>query len=379
MLSLHTIKFDQKFKKRQSDGMMNLAIEEHSHNSSRLEQMQVVFTWLRFGLNFHIHKRGIIPSSFEVFYSETEKWEELKQVLEGTYEWKPDDRIEITEANNLRVDECHYLLHINEGITIYKKDINRSVSIFFDSRSDQEIVKTLKKKLVAIRKKTSRFRIGYLMQIGMSLDVKFQEFKPYDEDLTRFMGDKMMSFRDAMLSNLKQDDKSGLYLLHGKPGTGKTSFIKSILSKVDKEVIYISPSQTDNLTSPQLIGLLMDHPNSILIIEDAETVLMKRQGDNSNAVSNLLNLTDGFPADYMNLNIICTFNTRINDIDPALLRKGRLRGIHQFKELTLQRARELADFLEVDIEINSPLSIAEICNADVTLDTMKEEEVGFVN
>ena len=188
-----------------------------------------------------------------------------------------------------------------------------------------------------------------------------------------------MSFRDAMLSNLKQDDKSGLYLLHGKPGTGKTSFIKSILSRVDKEVIYISPSQTDNLTSPQLIGLLMDHPNSILIIEDAETVLMKRQGDNSNAVSNLLNLTDGFPADFMNLNIICTFNTRINDIDPALLRKGRLRGIHQFKELSIQRARELADFLNVDLEINNPLSIAEICNADVTLDTMTEAEVGFVN
>lgn len=359
--------------------MMNLAIEEQSHNSSRLEQMQVVFTWIRFGLNFHIHKRGIIPSSFEVFYSETEKWEELKQELEETYDWEPDDRLEITEANNLRVDECHYLVHINEGITIYKKDINRSVSIFFDSDSDQEVVKNLKEKLTAIRKKTSRFRIGYLMQIGMSLDVKFQEFKPYDEDLTRFMEDEMISFRDAMLSNLKQVDENGLYLLHGNPGTGKTSFIKSILRNVDKEVIYISPAQTDNLTSPQLIGLLMDHPNSILIIEDAETVLMKRQGDNSNAVSNLLNLTDGFPADFMNLNIICTFNTKINDIDPALLRKGRLRGIHQFKELSIQRARELADFLDVDIEINKPLSIAEICNADVTLDTMTEAEVGFIN
>ena len=159
MLSLHTIKFDQKFKKRQSDGMMNLAIEEKSHNSSRLEQMQVVFTWIRFGLNFHIHKRGIIPSSFEVFYTETEKWEELKQELEETYDWEPDDRIEITEANNLRVDECQYLLHINEGITIYKKDINRSVSIFFDSSSDQEIVEILNEKLTLIRKKTSRFRI----------------------------------------------------------------------------------------------------------------------------------------------------------------------------------------------------------------------------
>jgi len=145
-----------------------------------------------------------------------------------------------------------------------------------------------------------------MMQIGMSLDVQFQDFNPYDKDLTRFMGDEMMLFRDAMVSNLKKDSKSGLYLLHGEPGTGKTSFIKSILSKVDKKIIYISPAQTENLTSPQLIGMLMDYPNSILIIEDAETVLMKRQGDNSNAVSNLLNLTDGFPADFMKLNIICT-------------------------------------------------------------------------
>ena len=358
--------------------MMNLAIEEQSNNSSSLEQMQVVFTWIRFGLNFHIHKRGTIPSSFEVFYKDAEKWEELKQELEGTYDWEPDDRLEITEANNLKMDECHYLLHIKEGITIFKKDLNRSVSIFYDSQSDQGIVDHLKNRLTAIQKKTSKFRMGYLMQVGMSLDVQFQEFKPYDEDLTRFMGDVMMSFRDAMLSNLKHDDKSGLYLLHGEPGTGKTSFIKGILSKVKKKIIYISPAQTDNLTSPQLIGMLMDYPNSILIIEDAETVLMKRQGDNSNAVSNLLNLTDGFPADFMKLNIICTFNTRIDNIDPALLRKGRLRGIQEFKKLSAEQARELADFLDVDIEITSPLSIADICNADVTLDTKTEANVGFV-
>lgn len=58
--------------------MMNVTAQEQSHHTSRLEQMQVVFTWFRFGLNFHIHKRCIIPGSFEVFCSETEKWKELK-------------------------------------------------------------------------------------------------------------------------------------------------------------------------------------------------------------------------------------------------------------------------------------------------------------
>lgn len=67
---------------------------------------------------------------------------------------------------------------------------------------------------------------------------------------------------------------------------------------------------------------------------------MKRDEENSNAVSTLLNLADEFTADFLELAIICTFNTRISEIDPALLRKGRLRGMQEFKKLDKSQVKK---------------------------------------
>jgi ATP-dependent 26S proteasome regulatory subunit len=180
-----------------------------------------------------------------------------------------------------------------------------------------------------------------------------------------------------MVEQLRKEHHSGLYLLHGKPGTGKTSFIKSVITRVEKPVIFLSPAMTDNLTSPALIGVLMDNPGSIIVIEDAETVLMKRQGDNSNAVANLLNLTDGFPADFLNLNIICTFNSSLDDIDPALLRKGRLKGIHKFRMLQPEQVKKLAKHLGVKADATKPMSLADVCNGGRTRISLKGKRSGL--
>ncbi len=347
--------------------------------SNNMERMMVADKWHTIGMNFHIYKRSAIPSSFEVMLTDNVKWERLRNDLEENYEWGQSDKLEMREGNYSDDEDYRYLLHLKQGITIFKKQHNQSVAIYYDTGSDTDLVEILKEKLTALKENVVNFKIGYVTVDSASLTVKFRDFKPYKDDLTRFMGEELTTFRERMVRSLKQIDCGGLYLLHGKPGTGKTSFIKSVLGEAGKKAIYMSPAQTDNLTSPALIGLLMDYPDSILVIEDAETVLMKRQGDNSNAISNLLNLTDGFPADFLNLNIICTFNTRIDNIDPALLRKGRLKGIHQFKELTPEQAGNLAEFLEADIDTDKPMSIADVCNADSGLEYVAGNEIGFMN
>ncbi|CAF3902429.1 unnamed protein product [Rotaria sp. Silwood1] len=71
----------------------------------------------------------------------------------------------------------------------------------------------------------------------------------------------------------------------------------------------------------------MQHSNSILIVEDAEHIILDRKQETflpKQAVSNLLNLSDGLLGDAMHQQIICTFNCDVQAIDPALLRDGRL-------------------------------------------------------
>lgn len=110
----------------------------------------------------------------------------------------------------------------------------------------------------------------------------------------------------------------------------------------------------------------MKHPNSILIIEDAENIIQDRKrmiATTDQAVSNLLNLSDGLLGDAIHQQIICTFNCDIQGIDPALLRDGRLVLEHKFDKLTPENARRLCVQLNVPghgEDIREPISLAEI-------------------
>ena len=110
----------------------------------------------------------------------------------------------------------------------------------------------------------------------------------------------------------------------------------------------------------------MKYPNSILIIEDAENIIQDRKritATTDQAVSNLLNLSDGLLGDAIHQQIICTFNCDIQGIDPALIRDGRLVLEHKFEKLSPENARRLCVQLNVPgngEDIHEPISLAEI-------------------
>lgn len=120
------------------------------------------------------------------------------------------------------------------------------------------------------------------------------------------------------------------------------------------------------MTKPGFLPFLMQRPNSILIVEDAENIIRDRQQDSclaNQAVANLLNLSDGLLGDVMHQQIICTFNCDVKGIDPALLRDGRLVIEHKFDKLSIDNARRLC--VELDIpgngeDIHESTTIAEI-------------------
>jgi SpoVK/Ycf46/Vps4 family AAA+-type ATPase len=110
----------------------------------------------------------------------------------------------------------------------------------------------------------------------------------------------------------------------------------------------------------------MQNRNSILIIEDAENIIRDRTHDNflpNQAVSNLLNLSDGLLGDAMHQQIICTFNCDIKGVDPALMRDGRLVIEHKFDKLNPHEARRICKQLEIPgngEDIHQPITLAEI-------------------
>ena len=153
----------------------------------------------------------------------------------------------------------------------------------------------------------------------------------------------------------------GLYLLHGKPGTGKTTFIRYLIRAISKRVIFVSPSMSEKLSNPEMIPFLMKYPDSVLVIEDAESVIASRKGGDNQNVSNLLNLSDGILGDCLRFQIICTFNTDKESIDSALLRKGRLLKSYEFKNLALDKTNNLLNKLGVE-SVDEEMCLSDIYN-----------------
>jgi hypothetical protein len=182
-------------------------------------------------------------------------------------------------------------------------------------------------------------------------------------------GKSFSKVHDVIINRLNKPNDKGIILLHGDPGTGKTSYIKYLTTLIkDKDILFIPPSMAEMLSEPSIIPFLMDHKNSILIIEDAERVIADREGNGSPAgVSNILNLTDGILGDCLNIQILATFNMKREKIDQALLRKGRLIAEHKFEKLNVDDTNRLLKFLKKDHEVNESMSLADIYNIDTEL------------
>jgi ATP-dependent 26S proteasome regulatory subunit len=116
------------------------------------------------------------------------------------------------------------------------------------------------------------------------------------------------------------------------------------------------------ITNPDLISILIDNPNSIFVIEDAENIVIDREKDGQSPVTALLNISDGLLSDCLNIQIICSFNTDLSKIDNALLRKGRLIANYEFKELNAEKAQILSRKLGFTGNINSPMTLTGIYN-----------------
>lgn len=193
--------------------------------------------------------------------------------------------------------------------------------------------------------------------------------------------DDLSVLHPFILKGLKQKHKSGLLLFYGEPGTGKSTYIRYLIHCIRKKVIFVSPSMASNLDAPELTKFLIENSNSVFVIEEAEDLIVSREKEKNSSISMLLNLTDGLLGQTLGIQFIATFNTNIHNIDKALLRKGRLIGLYEFKPLTVEKSKLLIlQTKQKDYPVNKPMTLADIYNIDLNEFHYKSEKpvIGFL-
>lgn len=281
-------------------------------------------------------------------------------------------------------DIAHDFLYtgIHRKVLIWIKYFSQHLNIeFLYDVADQELEGWILRMNDQLRKKfglskTPTFEV--LVKSNNCFDTDEVNTGKITLDLNRHYNDdfKVISER---IDRAIASEKSGLILLYGKSGTGKTTYIKSLITKYDKrDFIFIQNEFVGTLLDPEFISFLLRKRNAILVIEDAEKVITSRENNSENSVvSTILQLTDGLFSDYLNIKVICTFNTSLAKIDTALLRKGRMIAKYEFDKLSLEKTNRLLSSLNAAESIKG-LTIADIYNhEELSYADSRPQKIGF--
>lgn len=189
--------------------------------------------------------------------------------------------------------------------------------------------------------------------------------------------DDVKDMYKELLSFLNERE-SGLAVLHGEKGSGKTMMLRHLLTNLDKQFILVTNTIAAHMAEPEFIAFMMENKDSIFILEDCEQILMSREENRfGGAISNILNMSDGLMSDIFNIKFICTFNTDIKNIDEALLRPGRCFVNYEFKPLEANKASKLLESLGHKIDKTRDMTLAEIYNYKEETVIQKPKKIGF--
>ena len=245
-----------------------------------------------------------------------------------------------------------------------------------------EITQLLHSRLPALPAPESTFYVLHTDDQG-NIDFVPVAFETAACNLADHYNDDLLPAHVTIVRRLAARRDKGIVILHGPPGTGKTSYFRHLCGLVPgKRKLFVPTHMAHELAGPVLMRLLAYHPNSILLIEDAEQLLLRREkaGGGPSAVSSLLNLTDGLMADALHIQVVCTLNTELALIDPAILRKGRLIASYHFGPLALPKTQALAAAVGWPVAPAEPLTLAELFNPDdADFSPVAEMPLGFAN
>ena len=131
-------------------------------------------------------------------------------------------------------------------------------------------------------------------------------------------------------------------VLHGPPGTGKTSLIHALASDLGFDIKYIK--SLHGLGAAFLSG----KPSDLFVIEDIDTIAgslnrddgpADARGPGGSALHEILNSMDGMQTPD-GLKFIVTTN-HIDKLDPAIVRPGRIDDVIEVGPLPIEAARDM--------------------------------------
>ena len=290
-----------------------------------------------------------------------------KVLIHGTFDFKETENFfdqyekvnKFTEIICLEIDDIindKLLLKSTESIYISYIAVDKltesavisDITIYYSSSEDADEVNE-------IIKSVSEYQVIDDSEDGHNLNVvslsnnsiELEEIKYDDIDIDNIEEYySKQTFKD-LSKWLKKSKKqqSGLSILYGKRGTGKSSAIKYLATKLDSNLIFVPNNLVDlTINSSDFSKFLRKHENPILILDDCEMIFNEFFTKSNIIANNLMQLVDGLLSNK--LSIITIFNVEDkSEIDHNLIECNNLIDIIEFTDLSNSEANQLSELL----------------------------------
>jgi hypothetical protein len=175
--------------------------------------------------------------------------------------------------------------------------------------------------------------------------------------------------------------KAGVILLIGPPGTGKSSFLRTLMFKMSVKHLHLVYDEKTLMSPNFTLWLGEIERDSLIAIEDADNFVASREERNYQ-MSALLNYIEGVIPNNNKL-IISTNLANKSKVDEALIRVGRSFDVMEFRHLTHEEGHKVRESLNLSpVEFSSKretLSLSTIINYETVdeEDLVKHEKSGF--
>jgi hypothetical protein len=328
----------------------------------------------------HLFKDVLATRQYTEEYEEDPEGEEI-EFAEGTQVELPLEELE----GHLRFngERASSLYVATENKRIFLVTLNKC-SVYYSAQDSLEDIKKFVNELwncfPKLQEEEKAARVGLIKYSNGEYYTSFSDIRKTTVNIEENYNDDFLPVHKDIVDFLNQRE-SGLILLYGSFGSGKTNYIRHLCSNIAKDYVIVPNSVASRLGDPDFISYITSCRDYVFILEDCEQLLMDRT-DNpwNNAITTILNMADGLLSDIVNIKFICTFNADVDKIDPALLRKGRCFAKYEFGDLCEEKVAALDAKYQLSLPEIKPMTLAEVYNAekrDYSEETKKPRKIGF--